>query len=55
MKFMANELYFSSKTIDAVKFKIIVSNNGIREILINKKSDPEQLSLKMTQIASDDT
>lgn len=50
---MMNELYFASDTIEGIKLDIIISSNGIREILINRKSDSEQLS-KMTQISPDD-
>ena len=50
---MTEELYFASETINEIKLDIIASTSGIREILINRKSDSEQLS-KMTQISPDD-
>lgn len=50
---MTEELYFASETINEIKLDIIASRSGIREILINRKSDSEQLS-KMTQISPDD-
>jgi len=50
---MTEELYFASETINKIKLNIIASTSGIREILINRKSDSEQLS-KMTQISPDD-
>jgi methylated-DNA-[protein]-cysteine S-methyltransferase len=53
MKSIAEELYFSSDIIDGIKLDIIISSAGVSEILINEKSDSEQLS-KMTQISPDD-
>jgi len=50
---MNTKLYLASDVIDGINFDIVVSNNGLREILINRKSDSEQLS-KMTQISPDD-
>jgi methylated-DNA-[protein]-cysteine S-methyltransferase len=50
---MSNELYFASDTIDRIKFDVIVSKNGIREILINKKRDADILN-KATQILPED-
>ena len=50
---MTEELYFASETINKIKLNIIASTSGIREILINRKSDSGQLS-KMTQISPDD-
>jgi methylated-DNA-[protein]-cysteine S-methyltransferase len=51
--FMTEELYFSSDIIDGIKLDVIISSAGVREILINEKSDSEQLS-KMTQTSPDD-
>ena len=51
---MIEELYFASDTIDGIEIDVIISSAGVREILINRKSDSEQLS-KMTQISPDDT
>jgi methylated-DNA-[protein]-cysteine S-methyltransferase len=38
---MTNELYSASDTIKEIKFDIVVSDNGIREILINKKQNAD--------------
>lgn len=38
---MTDELHFASETIAGINFGIIVSDNGVREILINKKTDSE--------------
>jgi methylated-DNA-[protein]-cysteine S-methyltransferase len=39
--FMTNELYSASDTIKEIKFDIVVSDKGIREILINKKQNAD--------------
>ncbi len=44
MKTSSEEIYFASDSIEGINFDIIVSNNGIREILINKKSNKEHLN-----------
>jgi methylated-DNA-[protein]-cysteine S-methyltransferase len=36
---MTEELFFASETISGINFYIVVSNDGIRKILINKKSE----------------
>jgi methylated-DNA-[protein]-cysteine S-methyltransferase len=36
---MTEELFFASETISRINFDIVVSNDGIRKILINKKSE----------------
>jgi methylated-DNA-[protein]-cysteine S-methyltransferase len=36
---MTEELFFASETISGINFDIVVSNDGIRKILINKKSE----------------
>jgi O-6-methylguanine DNA methyltransferase len=38
---MTYELYSASDTIKEIKFDIVVSDNGIREILINKKQNAD--------------
>ncbi|HEY6437671.1 MAG TPA: methylated-DNA--[protein]-cysteine S-methyltransferase [Ignavibacteriaceae bacterium] len=52
--FITEELYFSTDTIEGIRLDVIVSKNGVREILINKKSDSFDTS-EMNQISSDDT
>jgi len=52
--FMTEELYFASETINEITLDIIASRSGIREILINKKSNSEHLS-EMTQVSPDDS
>ena len=44
MKNSSEEFYFASDFIEGINFDIIVSNYGVREILINKKSDKEHLN-----------
>ncbi len=44
MNTSSEEIYFASDFIEGIDFDIIVSNNGIREILINKKSNKEHLN-----------
>ena len=53
MKSVAEELCFSSDTIDGIKLDIIISSAGVREILINRKSNSENLSA-IPQISPDD-
>ena len=53
MKSMTEELYFSSDIIDGIKLDIIISSGGVKEILINRKSNSENLSA-ITQISPDD-
>jgi methylated-DNA-[protein]-cysteine S-methyltransferase len=50
---MKEELYFASENIDGINFDVIVSNNGIREILINKKPGTDFLG-KATQVSAAD-
>jgi methylated-DNA-[protein]-cysteine S-methyltransferase len=50
---MTEELYFSSDIIDGIKLDVIFSVKGVREILINRKSNSENLSA-ITQISPDD-
>jgi len=50
---MINELYFASDTIKGIKLEIIISSNGIREILINKNSDSKNFP-QITQVSPDD-
>jgi len=50
---MNEELFFASDQINGIKLDIIVSGNGIREILINKNSDSDFLS-QMNRISSED-
>jgi methylated-DNA-[protein]-cysteine S-methyltransferase len=54
MKSIAEELYFSSDIIDGIKLDIIISSAGVKEILINRKSNSENLST-ITQISPDDS
>jgi len=54
MKSIAEELYFSSDIIDGIKLDVIISSAGVREILINRKSNSENLSA-ITQISTDDS
>jgi O-6-methylguanine DNA methyltransferase len=53
MKSNTEELYFSSGIIDGIKIDVIVSSNGVREILINKKSDSKNFP-QITQVPPDD-
>lgn len=50
---MNEELYFATDIIEGIRFGIIVSKNGIREILINKKLGLDDFS-NMIQIYSND-
>lgn len=50
---MTDNLYFASCTIDGIKFDVFTSNNGIRKILINRKSNSENLS-GITQVSPED-
>ncbi|NWG29081.1 MAG: methylated-DNA--[protein]-cysteine S-methyltransferase [Ignavibacteriaceae bacterium] len=49
---MTEELYFATDIIDGINFSVILSNNGIREILINRKSSSKNHS-GLTQLSSD--
>jgi len=51
--FMNTKLYLASDVIDGINFDIVVSDNGLREILINKKSNPNIYSTA-TRISSND-
>ena len=50
---MAEELFFATDSIDGIILDVIVSNNGVREILINKKQTPKSLN-NAIQISPDD-
>ena len=50
---MTESLYFASDIIDGINFDVIISENGIREILINKKSN-STFQKKVIQISTDD-
>jgi methylated-DNA-[protein]-cysteine S-methyltransferase len=50
---MINELYFASDTIEGIKLDIVISSAGVREILINRKPNSENLSA-ITQVSPDD-
>jgi len=50
---MINNLYFASEIINEINFNIIISEHGIREILINKKLNTA-LPREITQISTDD-
>ena len=41
---MKEDLYFASDTISGINFYIFVSKDGIRKILINKKSNSQELT-----------
>ena len=41
---MTNQLYLASESVSGMKFDIVVSDNGVREILINKNSNPDILT-----------
>lgn len=49
---MTEELYFASDNIDSISFAVILSSNGIREILINRKPNSKNHS-GLTQLSSD--
>jgi methylated-DNA-[protein]-cysteine S-methyltransferase len=51
--FMSEELYFATETIEGIRFDIVISKSGVREILINKKSGSDNFS-DMTQINPED-
>jgi methylated-DNA-[protein]-cysteine S-methyltransferase len=53
MQTTTEELYFATDTIDGIQFDIIISNNGIKEILINKKQAANSLS-RAAQVSADD-
>jgi methylated-DNA-[protein]-cysteine S-methyltransferase len=52
---MKEELHFASDTISGINIDIVVSNNGIRKILINKKSEElagiEKVNTKNSHVA----
>lgn len=50
---MIEKLYIASELIHGINFEIIISEIGIREIIINKKSNPSTLN-NTNQISSDD-
>jgi len=50
---MNQELFLASDTIDGIVFEIIVSNKGLREILINRKPESSSLS-GITHISPED-
>ena len=54
MKAITEELYFASDIIDGIRLDIIISNIGIREILINKKFDPVDLP-QTTHVRAEET
>ena len=54
MKSNSEKIYYSTDIIDGIKIDVISSNNGIREILINRKADSDSLS-GITQIPPDDS
>jgi methylated-DNA-[protein]-cysteine S-methyltransferase len=51
---MIEELYYASDTIDGIEIDVIISSVGVREILINRKSNSENLST-ITQVSPDDS
>ena len=53
MKSNSEKIYYSTDIIDGIKIDVISSNNGIREILINRKVASDSLS-GITQIPPDD-
>jgi len=53
MKATTEELYFAPDTIEGIKLEIIISSNGIREILINKNSDSKNFP-QITQASPND-
>ena len=50
---MGEKLYFATDTIDEIRFDIVISKSGVREILINKKSESFDIS-EMIQISLED-
>ena len=50
---MTDRLYFASEIIDGINLDVVISENGIREIIINKKSNGSIIN-SATQISSDD-
>jgi len=50
---MSEELYFAPDNIDGIRFDIIISNSGVREILINRKSESDNFS-DMLQISPEE-
>ena len=51
---MKDELYIASECIAGINFDVIISNNGIREILITKDQEANSLNT-IVQISSNDT
>ena len=51
---MKEELYIASECLAGINFDVIASNNGIREILINKDQEANSLNT-IVQISSNDT
>ena len=51
--FMTTVLYVATELIDGINFDIIVSDNGVRKILMNNKPDSNAIS-KAIQIPSQD-
>jgi len=50
---MSEELFFATDSIDGIILDLIVSTNGVRDILINKKQTPKSLN-NAIQISPDD-
>jgi len=50
---MSEELFFATDSIDGIILDVIVSTNGVRDILINKKQTPKSLN-NAIQISPDD-
>lgn len=50
---MIEELFFATDSIDGIILDVIVSTNGVRDILINKKQTPKSLN-NAIQISPDD-
>ena len=50
---MTNQLLFATELINGIHFDIVVSDKGVREILINKKPDSDILT-KVTQVNPED-
>ena len=52
-KITAEELYFATDTIGRIRLDIILSKNGVREILINKNSESFDIS-ELNKISPED-
>lgn len=50
---MTSKLFFANVSIEGINFDVVVSNIGVREILINKKQNVDILT-NATQITEDD-